>query len=340
MPVSIKDIARAAGVSTSTVSRALSDSQLISDDTKRRVKHLAREMHYTPNVIARSLVTQRTHTIGVAAMTLSDPFVAEVVQGIERTAQAHGYSVILTSSNNDPENQLETVRTLQARRVDAIILALSRLGRRGLGHLRRSSQPMVILDSHNVRNDDATCSVGADNEHGGRIATQHLLSLGHERIAYVTGPDAHTHTEARLEGYRQALSEAGIAYDPDLIIIGNGHMDCGAQSLEAIMALPPDRRPTAAFCYNDLAAFGLMSAAQRVGLLVPDDLALVGFDDLPLTRYCHPSLTTVAQPKQELGKRATEMALALIGQSDADRPMPHTVLEGKLIVRESSGAKG
>jgi len=335
MRVSIKDIAEAAGVSHSTVSRALSDSSLVKVETKARIQRLAQEMGYSPDAIARSLVTQRTHTVGVVVTTITDPFVAEVVQGIEDTAQAEDYSVILASSSSEPERELAAVEMLRAKRVDCVIVTSSRVGALYLEYLERIGVPVVLINNHNRQSGRYTFSVSVDNQHGGHLATVHLVERGHRRIGYISGPADHSDDVERLAGYRQALGEAGIPVDPTLILSGNGRLDGGERALDTLVGLVEP--PTAVFCYNDMTAIGLISAARRAGLSVPEDLAVVGFDDIPLAVHVYPPLTTIAQPQRDMGRQAMNMALALMAVDDSTTPFSDIVVKGRLVVRESSG---
>jgi DNA-binding LacI/PurR family transcriptional regulator len=337
MRVSIKDIAKAAGVSHSTVSRALSDSPLVSDETKARIQRLADEMGYSPDSLARSLVTRQTYTVGVVVTTIADPFIAQVVQGIEATAQDHGYTVILCNSGAVPEREIAAVETLRSKRVDGVIVTSSRIGALYLEHLERIGVPIVLINNHNEGSGRYTFTVTVDNKHGGRLATQHLIDLGHRRIAYVTAPADHSSDADRMTGYRQALSQAELELNPAWILPGNGRADGGERALEALRGL--EALPSAVFCYNDMTAVGLVTAARRVGLSVPRDLAVVGFDDIPFATYCHPPLTTIAQPKIEMGQLAMRMALSLLSigdESTDEEELSNIVVQGKLIVRAST----
>ena len=187
MGVSIKDIAKAAGVSHSTVSRALADSPLVAEETKRRVHRLAKEMGYSPSAIARGLVTKRTYTLGLVVTTIADPFVAEVVRGIEETALDNGYSVILCGSNAEPQREITAVRTLREKRVDGIIVTASRVGNLYLPMLEEVEVPIVLIN--NQREGRYVYSVATDNVHGGEMVTSYLLDLGHKRIGYIAGPE-------------------------------------------------------------------------------------------------------------------------------------------------------
>jgi len=337
MSISIKDIARAAAVSHSTVSRALSDSPLVSAETKARIQHLAQEMGYSPDAQARSLVMGRTLTIGLVVTTITDPFIAEVVQAVETTAHEHGYSVILASFSSRRERELAAVEMLQSKRVDAVIVTSSRVGAHYLAHIERLRVPVVLINTHSAHTGPYTFSVNVDNRHGGYTATTHLAGLGHARIAYVTGPVDHSDDRERLAGYRDALAPGGLVFDPALVVPGTGRAGGGERALPRLLAA--DRPPTAVFCYNDLTAIGLIRAAHHAGLAVPDDLAVVGFDDIPFASYVEPPLTTVAQPTREMGRQAMKMALALIDREDHQlASFSNIVLQGTLIVRESSGA--
>jgi DNA-binding LacI/PurR family transcriptional regulator len=334
-PVSIKDIAKAAGISHSTVSRALSDSPLVKAETKARIQRLAREMGYSPDARARSLVKGQTRTVGVVVTTIADPFVAEVVQGIESTAHDHDYTVILCSSSAEPEREIAAVEMLRSKRVDGVIVTSSRVGALYLEHLERIGAPIVLINSHSENSGRYTYSVSVDNQHGGHLATAHLIQLGHRRIAYISRPSDFSSNLERMAGYRQALDEAGLAFDPALVVPGTGHADGGETALPALLAL--DEAPTAVFCYNDMTAIGLLHAAREVSLQIPQNLAVVGFDDLLLSSYVCPPLTTVAQPKAEMGQRAFHMALDLMTTKDPiEEGFANVVVKGRLIVRESS----
>ena len=336
MTVSIKDIARAANVSHSTVSRALSDSPLVSVQTKLRIQRLAHEMGYSPDAQARSLVMGRTQTIGVVVTTITDPFIAEIVQAVEQTAYDHDYSVILATSNAEPQREISAVEMLRSKRVDGVIVTSSRVGALYQEHLDRLGVPVVLINSHREQSGPYTFSGSVDNRHGGALATGHLIQLGHRRIAYVSGPADNSDDLARLAGYRHALELAGIPFEPALVLPGTGKAGGGESALPLMMEL--DEPVTAAFCYNDMTAIGLLRASRQAHLSVPGDLAIVGFDDIPFASYVRPPLTTVAQPKLEMGRLAMEMVLALAsGAGPSVQEVANIDVRGALIVRQSSG---
>ena len=335
--ISIKDIARAAGVSHSTVSRSLSDSRLVNPETKARIQQLAQQSGYSPHAGARSLVMGRTRTIGVVVTTIADPFVAEVVQGIESAAYQHDYTVILATSGTEPEREIAAVKMLRSKRVDGIIITSSRIGALYRDDLERVGVPVVLVNDHSSQGRLYTFSISVDNLHGGSLATQHLLSRGHRRIAHIGGPEGHSSSADRLAGYRQALADAGLPDDPGLVQPGDGLAASGQRALDALLrqASPP----TAVFCYNDMTAIGLLVAARERGLSLPEDLSVVGFDDIPFAAYVFPTLTTIAQPKFDMGQRALAMVLALVKAGDAARStVADVIVQGNLVVRQSTAA--
>ena len=325
MSVSIKDIAKVAGVSPSTVSRALSDHPRISLETKERIRRLATEMGYSPSAVARSLVTQRTSIIGLAMAWVSDPLLAQVVRGIEDTALEHGYTVILSSFYGEPDREKEVLSTFRERRVDGIIIKSSCLDTYPHSLLSQFGLPIVLINRP-----EYIYSVSTNNLHGGRLATEYLLDLGHSRIGYIAAEIGRRTNLDRLKAYKEALQGRGIAFDPTLVAMGDGYARGGKEAMCRLLTLPSP--PTAVFCYNDLTAIGAALAVREAGLQVPDDISLVGFDDIELTTYCHPPLTTVRQPAYKLGHRAMKMVLALMvdGQKATS-----VMLEGELVARRS-----
>jgi DNA-binding LacI/PurR family transcriptional regulator len=336
LPVSIRDIAEAANVTPGTVSRALRDRPRVSQETKRRIQRLAAEMGYTPDAQARSLVMGRTQTVGLVVTTMVDPFIGAIVQTIESAAQEQGYTVILTSSDDKPEREMEAVKVLQSRRVDGVIVTSSRVGSLYQEHLDRLRVPVVLINSLVRHTRRYTYSIGVDNHHGGYLATRHLLQRGHRRIAYVSAPGDRSDNAERQRGYRDALNEAGIEADPSLLVHGTGRAGGGQRALPMLLTLDP--APDGVFCYNDVTAMGLIHAAREAGLALPQDLAIVGFDDIPFARFVHPALTTIAQPVAQLGQGAIEMMLALLSDdAPTEQSVTDVQVRGRLVVRASSG---
>lgn len=327
--VSIKDIARVAKVSHSTVSRALRNSPLVSRETAERIRQIAEEMGYRPSAVARSLVTRKTKTIGVVVTTIADPFIAEVVSGIEEVANDHGYSVFLANSNADPDREIKVVHSFHERRVDGILVTASRVGALYIGHLSEMKVPIVLIN--NQHPGEFVHSVMIDNVTASRMATEHLIHLGHRRIAYIGDQFGYQSDTERFAGYRQALERAGLTFQPELVVHGDGKPEGGMRAMEQLLRLSP--LPTAVFCYNDMTALGALRVARMRGLRVPEDISLVGFDDLFIASYTEPPLTTIRQPKRRMGQRAMELLLQLLRGEDSQQTI---WMQGELIVRHST----
>jgi DNA-binding LacI/PurR family transcriptional regulator len=328
MPISIKDIARRAGVSHSTVSRALADSPLVNEVTKARIQALAREMGYAPSAIARAMSTRRTQTIGLVVTTIADPFVAEVVRGIEETALDHGYNVILCNSMGDPDREIATVRGLREKWVDAVIVTSSRVGS-FYAELTEIQVPVVLIN--NQQAGEYSFSVRNDDLRGGRLAGEYLAGMGHRRIAYVAGPEHAMASELRLEGCQDVLALSGAAIPPEWVVQGNGQPEMAERAvLPLLRAAGP--RPTAVFCYNDVTAMGVLRAVKAAGLRVPEDISILGCDDIASAPYLDPPLTTIAQAKYTLGQMAMLMTVDLIQGKEDIRDV---LLEPQLTIRAS-----
>jgi DNA-binding LacI/PurR family transcriptional regulator len=331
MTVSIKDIAKVMNISYSTVSRGLNNSPRVKPEMRERIQRTAAEMGYLPSAVARSLVTRRTQTIGVVVTKITDLFFAEVIQGIEETAVHSGYSLILTNSDGQPDRELAAIQMLRERRVDGFILVAACAGQahKELFFSTHPTQiPLVIIN--NVHQEHIGYSVETDNLGGGWAATQHLLALGHRRIAYIAGPPTEWDNVERQQGYEQALQAAGLQVDPQLIVPGDSRPEGGLQAMQPL--LTGSTHPTAVFCYNDATAIGAMRAIYAAGLRIPPDVSVVGFDDIDLAPYLAPALTTVAQAKREMGGMAVQMVLDLLN----DKPVQDCVLPSRLVIREST----
>ena len=329
--VSIKDIARAAQVSHSTVSRALRDSPLVNPETRALIRKIATEKGYTVSAVARSLVTRRTNTLGVVVTSIADPFVGEVVGGIEEFAHSSGYSVILATCHADPEREQRAVRSFQERRVDGILVTASRVGALYLPLLREMEVPIVLIN--NQHPGEFGYHVSIDNPAGACAVTARLLELGHRRIAYI-GDRSGLHSDSeRCSGYRDTLIGAGISYDDALVAYGDGGPDGGLRAMLQLLGQPDP--PTAVFCYNDMSAYGAMRAVREHGLRVPEDVSVAGFDDLFLSSFTDPPLTTVRQPKHEMGRDAAGILLDLLSGGNPTSIIKH----GTLVPRQSTAAR-
>lgn len=328
MPVTIKDIAKVAGVSHTTVSRALKGHHSISAETTVRIQQLAKEMGYIPSAVAQSLHSRRTQTIGMVLTTIADPFTTQIVGGVEQIAQAAGYSVFLSSSHNNPEQEIAVVETFQRRRVDAIIVASSRVGSIYSSQLDQIQIPIVLIN--NQEDGDYLYSVAVDHIHAAQMAVEHLIALGHLRIGYVGAPDRPKSNRQRLDGYRAALEQAGLTPEAELVFSTMAESDLkrGQQALELLIAA----KATAVFCYNDVTAIGLLMACHQQNIAVPQNLSIVGFDDIEPAIYVTPPLTTIRQPRLKLGQLAMRMVLDLL----EEKIVQDQLLACELVVREST----
>ena len=337
--VSIKDIARAAGVSHSTVSRALNGNPLVSEDTRVRIKALALEMGYIPNAVARSLKAQRSGMVGLVLTSLTDPFFAEVMAGIDAVAGRAGLCMLVSASHNDPEREMAVIETFHRRRVEGIIVAASRLTDRYRDRLAQIHVPIVLINQHAERSDASFHVVALEERLGARVAVEHLLALGHRRIGYLGLGNRERSNRERLAGYRDAMRAVGVAVSPAWTLVvpeastqTDSDVGVGREKLAGLLSAGV----TALLCYNDRVAIGALRACRAQGIAVPCDLSIVGFDDLEPASWVTPSLTTVRQPRWEMGRLAMEMMLALLEgkQPDDCRIMP------TLVVRESTTPPG
>ncbi len=327
--ISIKDIARAADVSHSTVSRALRNSPLVNPETSLRIRTIAQEKGYRVSAVGRSLVNRRTDTIGVVVTSIADPFNAEVVSGIEEIALTHGYSLLLATCHSDPNREMLAVQSFYERRVDGILVSSSRVGSLYRPMLADMKVPIIFINSHHP--DDDMFSVTIDNHNAGLQATRHLVQLGHKRIGYLGNQFGLQADTQRYAGYRSALEEVDIGFDPELVVHGNGGPENAKSATARLLALA--NPPTALFCFNDMSAFGAMCAAREHGLAIPSDLSVVGLDDLLLSSYAEPALTTIRQPKHEMGRLAAGTLFQLLSGNSPERFIS---MRGELIVRKST----
>lgn len=332
MPVTIYEVARAAGVSTATVSRTLNASGLVAAGTRRRVQAAIAALGYQPNRVARSLVLKTTHTIAVLLPDITNPFFPLLVKGVQLAADEQGYGVLLCHTGGDPSKEEFFLEVLRGQQVDGVLLVGLVSRPESLKRLSRHGLPVVALD----RPVDlpGSAAVRVDHLGGGHLATAHLLELGHRRIAHIAGPPGLTVSQERMAGYRQALTNYGLVFDPDLVVDGDFSEEGGYQGVSTLLAR--GEQFTALFAANDLTAIGAMTAFRERGLRVPEDVSVVGFDDIHLAAYVSPKLTTIRQPAYQMGRCA---ATQLIDACRANIELGDgtTIFQGELLVRESTG---
>ncbi len=326
----MRDVAARAGVSVTTVSHVINETRPVSDELRRRVLAAMDELGYQPNRLARSLRRGQTHTIGMIIPDSANPFFAEVARGVEDTSFENGYSLILCNSDGDLDKELLYTNVLTEKRVDGILFVAAGLSTDRILDLQHQKTPLVVVDRDLP--DAAVDSVLTDNAQGGWLATRHLIELGHRRIACITGPSDLTPSADRVTGYRRAMREEGIPIDEALIVKGDFQYDSAYRA--SIQLLQMQDPPTAIFACNDLMAVAVMRAALEQGQRVPDDLSVVGFDDVRLAAFANPPLTTIAQPKHEIGAVAATMLLKRM--QNHERPAHRQVFETSLVIRKST----
>jgi LacI family transcriptional regulator/LacI family repressor for deo operon, udp, cdd, tsx, nupC, and nupG len=337
--ISIRDIARAAGVAHTTVSRALHDSPLISEDVRSRVRLLAREMGYTPNAVAQSLRRQRTKAIGLVVTSIADPFVGLVVRGIEDVAHEANMSVFLSASYNDPEREMAVIEMFHRRRVDGIISAAAQISGRYAEQLAQTTVPTVLINQQAEGTSELLHSVNVDDYEGARRAVAHILELGHRSVGFIGAGNRTRSNRRRLAGYIDALQAGGIEAREEWIQITPAENRLHTDDVEGGVALLPrllEAGVTAAFCYNDMIAVGALMACRERGIGVPGRLSVIGFDDIEISQYVTPPLTTMHQPRLRLGQAATKMLLCLMRDEAAENP----VLTPELVRRASTAPPG
>lgn len=324
------DIAQRAGVSVSTVSRALAGSKLVAPEMRRRIARIAGDEGYVVNQVARGLRLQRSRQILIILPTIANPFFGEVVLGVEEEAQSRGYGVLVGNTSGSAERAEALGRNLHTGAVDGLILLMGRIPD-SLSAL--AAKDRVVAISERVHDLDVP-TVSIDNAGAAREATAHLLGLGHRRIAHIAGRPGSNVAAQRIAGYRAALAAAGIAACDGVVVDGDFSVASGEAAMARLLDLPV--RPTAVFCAGDEMAIGAINAAHARGLRVPADLSVVGFDDIPFAAAFNPRLTTIHQPRREMGRAAAGLLIDHI--DDPQRPAPSRQLPHRLVIRASAAA--
>ena len=331
MGVTIKDVARAANVSVATVSRALNGHQNVADAVRERVIAVASELRYSPHHAARSLSSRRTQTVGVVLPDLHGEFFSELMRGIDQVARTRGQHLLVSSYHGNPEAQGAALRAMRGR-VDGLLLMSPYV--HDADFLARNvdaSLPLVLM---NAAGRVERTSIGIDNYNGAREMVQHLLAAGYRRIAFVGGPSDNDDARERLRGYRDALADADAELAP-WELPGCFDEASGHRAGQALLAM--EVRPDAVFAANDTMAIGCIYALGRGGVRTPAEIAVVGFDDIPLARYVHPSLTTMRVDIAELGARALKALLDIETGGHSTASTEPELLKPALVVRDSSG---
>jgi len=331
--VTIRDVAAAAGVSYQTVSRVLNDKPDVAEETRRRVCQVIEELAYQPSAVARSLVSKRTRTLGLITADFNDYFFTQVIVGAEAEARRRDYFLILGSTERNPSDEPEYLRLLTEREVDGILFARPSTedDSQHLLSLIREGVPLVTTAYHVPG--EKLMVVDIDNIDGGMQAANCLIEGGHRRIGMIAGPPTWKCVKDRTHGFKLALERAGMAFFPSLIEYGDWFHESSYRAMGRLLAKAP--HITALFAQNDRMAIGAMRALREAGRTIPDDVAIVGYDDIPAAAYCYPPLTTVHQPMAEVGRLATRLLIQTIENPDTEKR--EISLKAKLIRRGSHG---
>jgi LacI family transcriptional regulator len=332
----LKDIARLAHVSHTTVSRALNNKSRIRNTTKEKVLAIARDLNYRPDFVARSLVMRKTKTLGLVITTIVNPFYIELAQGIETTAIESGYNIILCSTHSDLSTEKRYIDMLRSRGVDGIIFTSAHMKDPNIRELAEEDFPMVLVNRRTYQPivKERVDYVGINNILGGFLAVEHLIRLGHRRIGVIGGSSESSVGFERLEGGRKALAAYGLALKEDYVLEGNFLKESGLLGAERYLRMAEP--PTAIFATNDYMALGAYQAIREGGWRVPEDLALIGFNDIEFTAMKGIELTTIGQKKFEMGTRAVKSLIRRI-EGEKGRPPEEIILEPELIVRRTCG---
>ena len=329
MGITIKDVAREAGVSIMTVSRVINNKDYIADSTRKKVQAALDKLNYMPNISARNLVTKKTDFLGLVVPDISNPFFGELVKASEKIAKERGYSIILGDSDGSVEAEADYIDAFRGRMCGAIILVAPRVEDRVLQDLNREI-PLILVDRK--VDDDDIVQVYLDNARGAYTAVRYLLELGHRRIGFVMGPANVPNSYRRKNGYIDALKDFGIEYDPELEYQGEFIAETGKQAFRKFISLKEP--PTAVFNSNDMMAFGFVQSAREAGYAIPEDFSVVGFDDIFLSSLMEPALTTVRYPFIEMGKEAINLLLDSLDTNEKVKMKKN--LEHELIIRKST----
>jgi LacI family transcriptional regulator/LacI family repressor for deo operon, udp, cdd, tsx, nupC, and nupG len=332
MKVTIHDIARAAGVSKSTVSAVLNDNPLISDATKRKVRRIMERFNYTPNEIARSLASRQTKTIGLIIKEIDNPYYGKMTKGIYNVAHGKKHGVILCNTELEPQKEVESVTILKSKKVDGLIISplQERVDVSHIAQLKKEKYPFVLIGG--IQNLE-TNVVDIDNEKAAYEAVSYLIAAGHKRIAHLLGPVYSVHSRQRCTGYKKALRKHKLPLHDDLIIEAGRSLQDGYEA--GMRLLKRSKKFTAVFCYNDLLAIGFMRAARECRLKIPEDIAVIGFDDIELASFTVPPLTTVSVPMYQLGEESAKLLFEQIEHKERHLAK-RVILDAPLTVRETA----
>jgi len=335
--ITIHDIARELNISASTVSRALNDNPLISKTTREKIKKVALEMGYRPNTMAANLRTRRTNTIGVIVPLINRHFFSSVISGIEDVAYTQGFAVTISQSNDNFEKEEKIAHTLFSNRVDGLILSIG-METKSFEHLKHFSirnVPLVFFDR--IADEIEAHKISVDDYSGGFKATSHLIETGAKRIAHIGGPLNLNIYQKRLDGYRDAMKKAGLPVDESMLIHNSLTRADGTNAVKKLFSQKV--KPDAIFCANDTTALSVIIYLQQHGIIIPDDVSIVGFSNEPFSEVVTPSISTIRQPGFEMGQKAAELIIEQIKTKDKPVKFQQIVMPTELIIRQSSAKR-
>ena len=334
MKITIKDIAKLSGVSTATVSKILnSKDKNISNLTRQKVLNIVEEYNYVPNTVARSLVTRQTKTIGLVIPDITNPFFPELVRGAEDKANECGYNIIFCNTDDNMEKEENYINMLIEKMVDGIIFTQSVKRTVGFQKLNIGSTPIVLID-RDMELEGVVGKVLVDNFTGAYDGVNYLLSRGYRKIAFITGALTTNTSKNRLSGYKKALEDFGINYNKDYVLAGEYRSEWGFKAIQELLGKNVDF--DAVFCGNDLIALSVIKALKNVGKSIPEDVGVLGFDDIYMARFIEPELSTIRQPNYEMGYKAVEILIDILDRPTEKNIKRELVLNTELIIRQST----
>nr|WP_086937771.1 DNA-binding transcriptional regulator CytR [Thaumasiovibrio occultus] len=325
----MKDVAQLAGVSTATVSRALMNPEKVSASTRKKVEQAVLKSGYSPNSLARNLRRNESKTIVAIIPDICDPYYTELIRGIEEAALEHGYLVLLGDSGQQQQRENSFVNLVFTKQADGMLLLGTQLPFDVSKPEQKNLPPLVMACEYAPELELPTVHI--DNLTAAFEAVNYLTQMGHKHIAQITGPEDASLCEFRTQGYQQALRRAGVPINPAYTVKSDFSFASGARAVTTLLSLPEP--PTAIFCHNDRTAIGAIQQAKRLGVRVPQELSIIGFDDIEFSEYCNPPLTTVSQPRYEIGRQAMIMLLEILKGNHVQAGS--RLLEAKLVIRES-----
>jgi DNA-binding LacI/PurR family transcriptional regulator len=332
----IRAIARAANVSIATVSRTINHVPTVNPEIAKRVWEVIDQLDYFPNTQARALVSGRSKIFGLIVSEITNPFFPELIQGFEDIAVEHGYEILVSSTNHDPRRMSHCIRRMLERKVEGVAIMTFGIEEPLLDQLAKRNVPLVFIDIGPKRPGISLLKV--DYHHGIRQGVQHLATLGHRNIAFISGPAKLHSAQSRLSAFSTSLKECGIAPRPEWIVEGDHTMEGGIAAMEHLLAANPKKMPTAVMCSNDMTAIGVLHKLYRAGLRVPDDLSVIGFDDIHIAEVTIPPLTTIQMSRFEIARAAVAALRAHVETADGSAPKRDYKIQTDLIVRESTGS--